>query len=67
MLIWEPFTAAFTGKLKTFTTKNGYTFTLDNDGMSVVKGQPFMVQFDQDAKQIRIVPVRMPNPHEGRR
>ncbi len=65
MTIWEPFIAGFTGTLTTFVTHSGYKFTLDNGAPKVVKGQPFMVQFDTEKNQIRMVPVQMPSPLLG--
>ena len=67
MLTWEPYTAGFTGTLKSFITRAGRQFTLDGSGPRVVQGQPFMVQIDDETGKVRFVQVHMPRLWEGRR
>lgn len=57
---WEPFTASFTGKLTSFTLKDGRTVTIPTNHPSVVKGQPFMVEIDDTSTQFRMLPVLVP-------
>ncbi len=66
MIIQEPYTAGFTGTLKTIVNSRGLKFTLDGDGPHVVQGQPFVLQIDDVKGQIRLIPVHLPHPMEGR-
>lgn len=65
MLTTELFIAQFSGKLKTFISKSGKKFVLDNTVPNMVKGQPFVIQIDEAKSAIRIVPIYTPSPQLG--
>jgi hypothetical protein len=58
MLLWEPYTAGFTGTLTSLVIRDGRTFTITKNFPHVVKGQPFMIGVDGNT--VRILPVLMP-------
>ena len=66
MLIWEPYVAGFTGTLTTLVTLSGKQFTISHHCPRVVKGEPFMLQFDTEKEGVRMVRVALPPDWIGR-
>ncbi len=55
---YEPFTAAFTGHLKTFVSADGKRFRLDGKGAYIEKDRRYMLK--QEGVQLTFLPILHP-------
>lgn len=55
---YEPFTAAFTGYLKTFVASDGRRFRLDGKGAHIDKGAAYMLK--QEGVKLTFLPILYP-------
>jgi hypothetical protein len=58
MTTYEPFIAAFTGKLTTWTsTHTKLTYTFNVPYPTIKKGQAYMMELDKVNNRIKMIPV----------
>lgn len=55
---YEPFVAEFSGRLKTFVTKEGLRIRLDGEGARIEKGQRYMLK--QEGTKLTFLPILLP-------
>lgn len=60
-MLYEPFVAEFTGKLVTFSAKNGQSYTFHEPFPQVEIHDPFMIEINPNTNRARLVRVVMPS------